>query len=155
MKPERINVGARCPRLEDKMRKQKTVKIDDREITVKELRVKDVRQLLEMSEVNEDDIMSLLDRFLPVVTDIKSEDLEAMAPSELKVLWETFKEVNADFLEVTGHLGIGKMLGSLIRAHFSEAFADSLSAVTKTPGNTDTPFLSLRSTKVPGSRMKE
>lgn len=119
------------------MRKSKTIKIDDREITVKELRVKDVRQLLEMSEANEDDIMALIDKFLPIVTDIKSKDMEAMAPSELKILWETFKEVNADFLEMTERLGITKMLGGLIRSHFAEALADSLSAVTKTPGNTD------------------
>lgn len=119
------------------MRKSKTIKIDDREITVKELRVKDVRQLLEMSEANEDDVMVLIDKFLPVVTDIKSEDMEAMAPSELKILWDAFKEVNADFLVMAERLGITKMLGSLIKVHFTEALADSLSAVTKTPGTTD------------------
>lgn len=119
------------------MRKSKTIKIDDREITIKELRVKDVRQLLEMSDASEDDVMKLLDRFLPVVTDLKSSDLDEMAPSELKLLWETFKEVNADFLEMTGRLGITKMLGDLIQKHFSETFAGLLSADTETPGDTD------------------
>jgi hypothetical protein len=96
-----------------------------------------------MTETNEDDIMSLLGGFLPVVTDIKKEELEAMAPSELKIIWEAFKEVNADFLEWAGRLEITKMLGNLIKAHLTEAFADSLNAVTQTPGNMD--GVSLRS----------
>ncbi len=118
------------------MRKSKIIKIDDREITVKELRVKDIRGLLEMADLNEDDMMALIDRFLPLVTDLKKADMEEMAPSELKILWDVFREVNADFLAVTGRLGIGEALGSLIKAHLTRAFADSLSEGTSSPGAT-------------------
>jgi hypothetical protein len=120
-----------------KMRKSKTIKIDDKEITVKELKVKDIRKLLDMPEAEKDDTMELVEKFLPVVTDIKLSDLDEMAPSELKVLWETFKEVNADFLEVTGRLGITKMLGSLIQKYLNEAFAGLLSEATQVSGITD------------------
>lgn len=119
------------------MRKSKTIKIDNREITVKELRVKDIRQILEMPEAQTDDPVELFNRFLPVVTDLKSEALEEMAPSELKIIWETFKEVNADFLEWAGRLGITKMLGSLIQKHLNETFAGLLSGDTLTSGITD------------------
>lgn len=119
------------------MRKSKTIKIDDKEITIKELKVKDIRKLLEMPETDKDDTMELVEKFLPVVTDLKLSDLDEMAPSELKILWEAFKEVNADFLEVTGRLGITKMLGSLIRKHLNEAFAGLLSEAISISGTTD------------------
>jgi hypothetical protein len=119
-----------------KMRKQKMIKIDDREITVKELRVKDIRQILDLPE-NEGDLISLLDKFLPSVTTLKRENMDEMAPSELKAIWEVFKEVNADFLAAAEHLGLGKMLGNLIRAHLNEAFANLSSVDTLTSGITD------------------
>lgn len=119
------------------MRKSKSIKIDDLEIIVKELRVKDVRKLLDMAETSEDDMMSLVDQFLPMVTDLKTDNLENMAPSELKIVWEAFSEVNADFLEWAGRLGIMKALGSLIQSHLTEAFADSLSVATQAPGSMD------------------
>lgn len=119
------------------MAKSKTIKIDDREITVKELKVKVVRLWFEMSETKEDNIMTIINQFLPLVTNLKIEDVEDMAPSELKLIWEAFKEVNADFLEWVEHLGITKMLGSLIQKQLNEAFAGLSSGDTLTPGITD------------------
>lgn len=107
------------------MRKTKIIKIDNKEITIKELRVKDIRTVLEIAEnAEEDDFLKQAETLLPLVTDIKRDDIEEMAPSEIKILWEAFREVNADFLSVIGRLGIGETFVKLIQAHLTDALAD-------------------------------
>lgn len=119
------------------MRKIKILKIDDNEITVKELRVKDIREILLIGERLEDgDILENIEKILPYAADIKPEELECMAPSEIKMLWEGFKEVNADFLALVERLGIVKTLENLIRKHLTEAFADLSSTGISESGNT-------------------
>jgi len=78
------------------MPKTKTIKIDDHKITVKELRVKDIRQLIEKAE-DLDKGFEHMKEILPLATDLSLEKLDNMAPSELKTLWDAFKEVNAVF----------------------------------------------------------
>lgn len=120
------------------MRKIKILKIDDNEITVKELRVKDIREILLIGEGLEDgDILKNIEKLLPYAADIKFEELECMAPSEIKILWEGFKEVNADFLALVERLGIVKTLENLTRKHLTEAFADLSSTGISESGNTD------------------
>ncbi len=119
------------------MRKIKIVKIDDKEITVKELRVKDIREILIAGEEAGENILADIERLLPYASDIKPEELEEMAPSEIKLLWEDFKEVNADFLEVIERLGITKTFGSLIKNHLTEALAGLSSTDTPEPGSMD------------------
>ena len=120
------------------MRKTKILKIDDKEIIVKELRVKDIREILLIGEGLEDgDILKNIEKLLPYAADIKLEELECMAPSEIKTIWEGFKEVNADFLAVIERLGIAKTFESLIRKHLTEAFADLPSTDISESGNTD------------------
>ena len=115
------------------MRKTKTIKIDDREITIKELRVKDIRHILETAEneTPEDaDFMKQIETLLPLATDLKLEEMEGMAPSELKTLWETFREVNADFLALTERLGVGEALKDFLRKHLTDALSDLSNAGT-------------------------
>jgi len=120
------------------MRKSKTVKIDDKEITVKELRVKDIRFILETAEhAEDDDLLKQTNTLLPLVADIKLDDIEVMAPSEIKILWEAFQEVNADFLSVIGRLGIKEALINSIRKHLTDALADLSSGDIPEPGSTD------------------
>ena len=88
------------------MRKTETIKIDDREIVIKELRVKDIRKILEATEKESEDVLNQIESLLPLATDLKLKDMEDMAPSELKTLWEAFREVNADFLSLIERLGI-------------------------------------------------
>lgn len=119
------------------MRKTKILKIDDKEITVKELRVKDIRKILLIGERLEDgNILENIEKLLPFAADIKIEDLEGMAPSEIKMIWEGFKEVNAAFLSVVERLGIVKTLENSIRKHLTEAFADLSSTGISEHGNT-------------------
>ena len=106
------------------MRKTKTIKIDEQEITLKELRVKDIRKILEAAENENDDALKQIESLLPLVTDFKFEDLEGMAPSELQTLWEAFREVNAAFLSLTERLGIGEALKDFVRKNLNDALAD-------------------------------
>ena len=109
------------------MRKTKTVKIDDKEFTVKELRVKDIRSLQEMAErAEEDDFFKEAEALIPQITGIKLDDIEEMAPSEIKILWGAFREVNADFLSAIERLGIKEAFISSIQKHLTDAFADLL-----------------------------
>jgi hypothetical protein len=119
------------------MRKTKIVKIDNKEITVRELRVKDIRQVLDLSDNAATDIMKDAETLLPLATDISLAELEEMAPSEIKVLWDAFKEVNADFLALIERLGITKALEGLIPEHLTRIFADLSSTDTATSGSTD------------------
>lgn len=119
------------------MRKIKIIKIDDREITVKELRVKDIREILTIGETLGDDILKDIGRLLPFAADIKPENLEEMAPSEIMLLWEGFKEVNADFLAVIERLGIVKTFGSSIQKYLADAFADLSNTDIPVVGNMD------------------
>ncbi len=85
------------------MRKFKTICIDDREITVKELRVKDIKQLFN------DNAGTLMDH-LPLVTTLTAAEIEDMAPSEIAQVWEAVQEVNADFLALMKKSGIMEVI---------------------------------------------
>jgi hypothetical protein len=80
------------------MRKIKTIRIDDKEITVKELRVIDIKKLF--NEGKNDGIDQTLLANLSLITDLSEKIFEEMAPSELLQIWEAVKEVNSDFLEL-------------------------------------------------------
>ena len=99
--------------------------------------MKDIRRILETAEKDEEDILKQAEYLLPLATDIKIKELEEMSPSEIRVLWEAFREVNADFLDLIGRLGIAEALGGLIRKHLIDALADSSSGDTAGPGSTD------------------
>ena len=105
------------------MRKTKVIKIDDREITVRELRVKDIHSIVQTADRLEGDTLKAIEEYLPMATDLTIADLEEMAPSELKLIWEAFKEVNADFLALAEAVGLGKAILETMRRHLSEAFA--------------------------------
>jgi len=116
------------------MPKTKTVKIDDKEFTVKELRVKDIRTILEKAErAEEDDFFKEAETLIPQITGIKLDDIEEMAPSEIKILWEAFREVNADFLSAIERLGIKEAFISSIQKHLTDAFADLLNEGMEQP----------------------
>lgn len=115
------------------MRKLKTIKIDDREITVKELRVSDIIGLFGSGQ--SPDVMSVVAEALPRCSDVTLEDLKDMAPSEIETIYEAFREVNAVFFKVAGQMGLDAILEELkasIRKEFSGALADSFRPATPT-----------------------
>jgi len=90
------------------MRKIKTIKIDDKEFTVKELTVQQVwDSKTSGGKKDSDEIERLAALCCPELT---TDVAMSMAPSELKQIWDTFKEVNADFLELAAYLGIDKVI---------------------------------------------
>ena len=119
------------------MRKQKTIKIDDKEITIRELRIKDILEIIDnIGEESFSDIQGQIETFLPRVTDIKMGDLRDMAPSEIMGIYDAFREVNRDFFDIARSAGLDKFLANLkasILKDFSESFADSLKQVTGRP----------------------
>nr|WP_319491803.1 phage tail assembly protein [uncultured Desulfobacter sp.] len=119
------------------MRKTKSIKIDDLEITLKELRVKDIRQILNrLSDLSGvEDAMELL----PMVTDLPAEKLEEMAPSELNQVWEAAKEVNAFFLSLLEKSGVITALKDSIQASLTELFAELSRQDMSTALDTDSP----------------
>ena len=116
------------------MRKTKKIKIDDKEITVLELRVKDIRKILDSAE--EISGFSDIETLLPMATDLKLKDLDELAPSEIRQIWQAFSEVNADFFGLAQKMGLEKILKSSISEHLTNAYADSLKAAISTPPST-------------------
>ena len=85
------------------MRKSKIIKIDDQEIAIKELRVRDVYYLLGLDE--KEPLFDRLDNILSRCSDLNRDKIFDMTPSELEIVWEGFREVNASFLDVAANLG--------------------------------------------------
>jgi len=125
------------------MRKHKSIKIDDKEITVKELRVKDIVEVFSSGD-NAADLMSKLTILLPRFTDgITPEDLQEMAPSEIKSIYDAFREVNDVFFELALEMGLAGAVEEIkqsIKREFSGALAGSLSRGISVPSSTDIPI---------------
>lgn len=115
-------------------RKIKVIKIDDQEITVRELRIKDLIELLESAEKKTTPgFLEMLREYLPKLTDLDTEKAIGMAPSELKEVFDAAKEVNAVFFDAARAMGAEKVLAELrasLEQSFSAIVADSLKQVT-------------------------
>ena len=113
-------------------RKTATFKIEGYEesFELRELTVKEIIGLMQSDlDTSLDGFKQLLDKFLPLCSNIKPNDLYSMTPSELEDIWNKFKEINSVFLRVSQQMGIEQMLGDLKEAvirDFSNLLADSL-----------------------------
>lgn len=76
------------------MRKTTTITINDRIITINELTIK---QLMGLKESFSGDMLATVQHLLPMLTDATPEFLQELAPSELFLLYDKIKEVNAAF----------------------------------------------------------
>lgn len=104
------------------MRKQKIIKIDDSEIKVSELRVKDIRGLIDQSGEIMDGGIEQIEKMLPLATDLTLSQIENMAPSELQVVWDAFREVNAVFFGLVAKTGILETLKNSISKDLTGLF---------------------------------
>jgi hypothetical protein len=118
------------------MRKSMVVKIDGKEFTIKELTLKEIIELLQESKfigdsqvgegeqqteksMEEAMILKLqslpgdFDKLLEKSCDFKVEDLFTLAPSEIKIITDGFKEVNSDFLAALKHLGVTEAIQAI------------------------------------------
>jgi len=103
------------------MRKTKTIKIDGKEITVKELRVKDIRSMLADSEKikGTGDVIKLL----PAAVNLTPAEIEEYAPSELKIIYDAFKEVNEVFFGLAAKSGMLGILKNSLQKNLTDVFA--------------------------------
>lgn len=119
------------------MRKIKTIKMNDRELTIRELRVKDVVEIFSNADKIElSDIPGTIDKLLPRCCDFTWDDLYELGGSEIEEIYGAFKEVNAVFFEVAGTMGLGGIIEGLktsIRKEFSAALAGSFKPDTPAP----------------------
>ena len=135
------------------MRKSKQIKIDDQEILIKELRVRDIMDIFQaIGEADEaksqDDIAifkNLFTQNLLLITDIPLDKLIDMAPSEIKILWDAFCEVNDSFFGLDRRLKLDEIIERLREAilkDFSELAAGFFKqGMEKAPGNMDSASL--------------
>ena len=109
------------------VRKRKVIKIDDREIAVYELRVKDIRQLI--VDAGQDGDTSLdgdsLRAKLALVCDVLPAEFEEMAPSEIELIVDAVREVNASFLALLEKTGAADAIKDAIRKELIAALPDS------------------------------
>lgn len=103
------------PRLSD------NIEINDKKITVYELTVEEIINIGESTKnFNQPELgefKSLIeDNLGKAVTGITMDDLIKMTPSDIKKIYETFKEVNSTFFEVARSMGLTELLISLKQA---------------------------------------
>lgn len=140
------------------MRRVKDVQVDKTVYTVRELTVKEIINLFQRVEKKSPDsedtdttdsigyLKSELQQMLALGLegDYKVEDFYDMSPSELKQIYEAFKEVNSVFFGIARQVGMGELLEQVIRQiriAFSEVLVSSLNRATPEYGSTGTPFL--------------
>jgi len=136
------------------MRLSKEIKINDKAIAIFELTVKDIKKLWkdltgdspETADIpmfsNEVILRNHWDKCIHGITLTETDEL---APSELKLIYDAFSEVNAIFfdlaLRVEGENPFLKGLRQVVLNDLMLRFAASLPVDTKTSGPTDTASL--------------
>ena len=110
------------------MTDKKIVQTKEREIDGKKYEVRELvvdewkagyRIVSKMENVT--DVLKHIDKLLPYTSNVTKAELEKMAPSEIKLLWDDFKEVNSVFFSMIEVLGLSEVLNK-IRMILIEAF---------------------------------
>ena len=109
----------------------------DLSVTVYELTVEQIISMMNDEAVSGEDrstnsLMGMLTRNVSKCTSLTIEQAKKMAPSELKRIYEAFKEVNTVFFEVAREAGLLGLLDELKRAlveDFSKQLVGSLKQV--------------------------
>jgi hypothetical protein len=117
------------------MRKRDTLKIDDKEITVKEMTVREIidlannKDLLGSPDLDMAALKDQAERYLPkFIEGVKVDELLDFAPSDLKELYVKFKEVNAVFFDIARAAGLTQIVEDLkaaLQKDFLKLLADS------------------------------
>lgn len=120
------------------MRKTKILKIDDREITIKELTLRDIYELTDGAK---NGILPAMNVLLAKTSSLSLEDIKDFAPSEIQILYSAFLEVNSAFFQIADQLGLKQAATRVlqqIQRDFLNSFANSSVQGTETPGSTAT-----------------
>jgi hypothetical protein len=109
------------------MRKTKTLQINNEEITVKELSVRDVMGFWD--RLDDADTRSLVDQAAELMkkcAGLDPEALKGLYPSEIEALWDAVKEVNGAFFAMARKAGLTEVteqVATTIRTNFLKQFA--------------------------------
>jgi len=124
------------------MRRIKEVKIDGfRGVVVKELRTRDYRELIDRTQTLEE--INQTAGLIGLLSDLTPQEIDELAPSEIKLVMDAIMEVNADFLGLGAWLGLTKEKIRTVLAAYTDNVmqsvlrkpsAPSLSVGTSTPG---------------------
>jgi hypothetical protein len=133
------------------MRQSKDIQINNKTVSVFELSVRDIKSLWKhiigaTPEAAEQPIFSndkiLRDYWDKCIHGLKLDETEDMTPSELKVVYDAFMEVNADFfalaLQIEGENPMLKALRAVIVNDLMLRYAALSPEDTAESGNTDT-----------------
>lgn len=90
-----------------------------------------VQQIMDVFDVVKDfktgmgykEMFSLVEASLSGCMNVSQEDLQALAPSELEVLWDSFKEVNASFFKLARVMGMDELMTRIRAALVTEFYA--------------------------------
>jgi hypothetical protein len=116
------------------MRKEKHVKINDKEITVRELKIKEVEELLvaTVSAIGGDKetAVSVMEKYWPsVIIGVTLDQIrEDWTFSDFEKLEDAFKEVNAFFFERANQLGLWDRLREMAE-RVSKIFIETYTAL--------------------------
>lgn len=79
-----------------------------------QLRELTVRELMDMgTEFGAGSLVGDLERFLPRLSNLTTDDLMDMTPGDIETIWEKFREVNAAFFRIAEAFGFGAALEAL------------------------------------------
>lgn len=119
-------------------RKSTTFQIEgyEKSFTVNELTVKQIIELLrqDFGDTSLDGLKKQFETFLPVASNVTLSDLYEMSPSDIKVIWDKFKEINNTFFDLSQQAGLGDLLGKMkeaITADFGKLLVSSLKLDTE------------------------
>jgi hypothetical protein len=116
---------ALCTLTGDKMSKIETIDIGKFKVTVKELTPRDILDILDGVDENNlqvEELTTLLNEHLDKAVNLKLEDFLDIPPSDIKRIYEKFKEVNKVFFDMAGWMGMDQIL-----ARAKEAFVQDVS----------------------------
>lgn len=82
------------------------------EVQLRELTVREVMGFGD--EFGKGPLVQDLERLLPLVSNITTNELLDMTPGELELLWQKFREVNAAFFRMAEALGFGRVVEAFL-----------------------------------------
>ena len=129
------------------MRKEEKLKIGDKELLVKELKVSQIikitKKFPDFEGKNLEEIMVVLQGIVPMcVEGIKVDEIMDMTPSEMKELYDAFKKANEVFFEMLDKVGLLETLARVKTAALeglNASFVELSQQVTAEQQITDTP----------------
>ena len=97
------------------MRKKQTIRLNEKLITVRGLKLKEIEQIfyrarVDIDRLEQNPLQDIFQDFLSRCSNVSLEDLLSMTPSEIKTLYQAFKKVNGVFFKVGRDMGLSGVL---------------------------------------------